>query len=289
MKMTMSSLLAKGIEMLTKAGIADADWDAWCLLEYVTGIRRTFFLCDREQLCTREQAEWYQELIEKRMNFVPLQYLTGEQEFMGLSFLVNPHVLIPRQDTEILVEEVVRQLKRNSDQAVLDMCTGSGCILLSLVYFCNLKRAVGADVSEEALEVAKQNEERLCRNGDFNRKGIALEWICTDMFEKIEEKFDCIISNPPYIPTSLIETLAEEVKDYEPYQALDGREDGLSFYRILAREAGNYLYSGGMLCLEIGFDQGEAVAALLEQYGFFDIQIKKDLAGRNRVCLGRWE
>lgn len=316
--MTISSLLQQGIEKLREAEIENADWDAWCLLEYVTKVRRAVYLCDREMLCKEEQIKQYQELIEKRMAHVPLQYLTGEQVFMGLPFLVNSHVLIPRQDTEVLVEEVKKRLK--PEKKILDMCTGSGCILLSLVYFCNPLRAVGADLSQEALDVAKQNEERLYQNGYLTRKinqiiqeerqaegklnvrlsnlkikeretdkqTKTIEWLCTNMFEQIEEKFDCIVSNPPYIATAVIPTLAEEVKQYEPFCALDGREDGLFFYRILAKEAGNYLNLGGMLYLEIGYDQGEAVSTLLKEYGFLEVQIKKDLAGQDRVCFGIW-
>ena len=324
MKLTINSLLQQGTERLKEAGIENADWDAWCLLEYVTGISRAAYLCDREKTCKEEQIKQYLELIEKRMIHIPLQYLTGEQVFMGLPFLVNSYVLIPRQDTEILVEEVKKCLMPG--KKILDMCTGSGCILLSLVYFCAPLKAVGADLSEEALNVAKKNEERLYQDGFLKRNknqmlqeqkqeqekqiggkpnaawsnlkiketeesenGIKIEWICTDMFAQIEEKFDCIVSNPPYIATSVIDTLAEEVKQYEPFCALDGREDGLFFYRILAKEAGNYLNSGGMLYLEIGYDQGEAVSALLKEYGFLEVQIKKDLSGRNRVCFGIWK
>lgn len=288
--MTISNLLTQGEKELDKAGIANADWDAWCLLEYVTGISRAIYLCDRDRLCEEEQVKRYQRLIEKRMAHIPLQYLIGEQMFMGIPFLVNPYVLIPRQDTEILVEEVQKRLKPG--MTVLDMCTGSGCILLSLMHGCEIKRAIGADLSKKALEVAKKNEERLSKDGFLkgiewgkNRKG-KIEWICTNMFDQIEEKFDCIVSNPPYIATAVIETLEEEVKGYEPYLALDGREDGLYFYRILAKEAKNYLNPGGVLYLEIGFDQGEAVSALLKKQGFYQVQIKKDLSGLNRVCFG---
>lgn len=301
--MTLNSLLQQGIEQLKAAGIEYADWDAWCLFEYVTGISRAIYLCDQERLCEETQIVYYQELIAKRRAHIPLQYLIGEQVFMGLPFLVNSSVLIPRQDTEILVEEVKKYFK--SGKTILDMCTGSGCILLSLVYFCSPFYAVGADLSKDALEVARENEKRLYQNGFLKKDKIGgkqdvtlsnlegqtekIRWICTDMFENIEEKFDYIVSNPPYIATAVIETLTEEVKEHEPFLALDGREDGLFFYRILAKEAKNYLHSGGMLFLEIGFDQGEAVAALLEEAGFLDIQIKKDLAGLDRVCFGIWE
>lgn len=283
--------MAQGKQKLNKAGIANADWDAWHLFEFVTGISRAAYLCDREQFCEADQAEQYLRLIERRITHVPLQYLLGEQEFMGLPFLVNPSVLIPRQDTECLVEEVRKKLK--PEMTILDMCTGSGCILLSLIYFCKVKRAVGADLSFEALEVAKKNEERLCKDGFL--KGIEIEetkrieWIVSDMFEQIKGKFDCIVSNPPYIATAEIAMLEEEVKEHEPYLALDGREDGLSFYRILAKEAKEYLNLNGMLYLEIGYNQGEAVSALLKNQGFSNVQVKKDLAGLDRICFGSLE
>jgi len=278
MKMTISNLLAFGEARLREADIAEYKLDAWYLLEYVTGISRAAFLCDKKRFCKEEQIKRYQELIERRAEHIPLQHLTGEQEFMGLSFLVNQHVLIPRQDTEVLVEEVLKFLKPGMD--VLDMCTGSGCILISLVYFCKLGKAVGADLSEEALKVAKQNTERIL-------KGRKIEWLFTDMFERVKGQFDCIVSNPPYIATAVIETLAEEVKEHEPYKALNGMEDGLYFYRILVNQAGAYLKPGGMLYLEIGYNQGEAVSELLKENGFLDVQVKKDLAGLNRVCFGR--
>ena len=282
--MTISHLLQQGKERLAAAGIENADGDAWCLLEFVTGISKTWYLCNREQICSEEQKKQYKELIEKRASCIPLQYLTGEQVFMGLSFMVNSDVLIPRQDTEVLVEEVLK--KAEDGWKVLDMCTGSGCILLSLAHFCRLKRAVGADLQKEALEVAKQNEKRL--KDKLRLEEYSAEWICSDLFAQIKGKFDCIVSNPPYIPTAVIAKLAEEVKGHEPYLALDGGEDGLSFYRRLIKEAGNYFYPGGFLCLEIGFDQGEMVEVLLRENGFSEIERKKDLAGLDRVCMGRW-
>jgi len=277
----LNELLLFGKTNLKEAGIEEAELDAWYLLEYVTGIGRAQYLCDRKQLCEESQAKRYQTLIEKRAAHMPLSYLTGEREFMGLSFLVNQDVLIPRQDTEILVEETLKFLK--PDKKVLEIGTGSGCILLSLAHFCKLKKAVGTDISQKALEVAKVNEKRI-----FSEKEpkMTIEWLQSDLFEKVEERFDCIVSNPPYIKTEVICSLAEEVKNYEPHNALDGKEDGLYFYRILSKQAKDYLNSGGFLCLEIGFDQGEEVGRLLRENGFLNVQIKKDLAGLDRVCTG---
>ena len=214
---------------------------------------------------------------------MPLQHITGSQEFMGLSFQVNDKVLIPRQDTELLVEEVMLQL--HDGMSILDVCTGSGCILLSLLQYSNNCKGLGLDISKEALLVAEQNKKNLGFSAKFLESNLfsALE---TD--EALEKwgKFDIIVSNPPYIESEVVGTLAEEVKDHEPVLALDGGKDGLDFYRKIAKEAGAYLNRGGMLFLEIGYNQGEAVTKLLKEYGFRDVQLKKDYGGLDRIVFG---
>lgn len=194
---------------------------------------------------------------------------------MGLSFYVNEHVLIPRQDTEILVEETAKFLR--DGMQFLDLCTGSGCILLSLLHLKHGVEGTGVDLSPEALKVAKKNRERL---------GAKAALIQSDLFDKIESAFDVIVSNPPYIKRAEIETLMDEVRLHEPYMALDGHEDGLYFYRKIAEEAPKYLRAGGGLFLEIGCDQGACVAELLRQQGFADVKVVKDLAGLDRVVEG---
>lgn len=274
MSITIEQLKKQGSDRLRDAGIAEADLDAAYLLEYVLHIDRMAFLMDKEKEVSSEDASRYMEQIEVRAKHIPLQHITGEQEFMGYSFLVNEHVLIPRQDTEVLVEQVA---KLADGKRVLDVCTGSGCIILSLDQLCNLTKAVGVDLSTEALKVARANGTRL--DG-------SVEWIESDLFANVTGSFDIIVSNPPYIETKVIDGLMEEVRCHEPMMALDGGEDGLYFYRKIVEESPKYLTNNGYLCFEIGYNQGEEVKALMEHAGFQECQVIKDLAGLNRVVMG---
>lgn len=273
--MTLREAWGTGKDKLTEKQVPDAGIDAWYLLEWVSGVSRSHYLAWPEEELSPEQENRYLEALEKRATRIPLQQITGEQEFMGLSFYVNEHVLIPRQDTEILVEEAAKFLK--SGMRFLDLCTGSGCILLSLLKLRPGAEGTGADLSREALKVAEKNRERL---------GTEASLIESDLFENIEGSFDMIASNPPYIRREEIETLMDEVRLHEPYMALNGHEDGLYFYRKIAKEAPGHLSPGGGLFLEIGWDQGEAVSELLREQGFQDIKVIKDLAGLDRVVEG---
>ena len=251
-------LLNKGVAMLRQAGIADADTDGWYLLEYASGMSRNDYFLHMEEEASGELAEAYGRLLEKRCTRIPLQYLTGEQEFMGLTFSVNPHVLVPRQDTETLVEQAEKQL--SPGKRVLDLCTGSGCILISLLARVPGVSGLGTDISEEALATAESNADRL---------GVAdrAQWARGDLFAPVEGRFDVIVSNPPYIPREDIDGLMPEVADFEPRGALDGGDDGLDFYRRITSEASEYLEAGGRLFLEIGCDQAEDVADLMRKSG----------------------
>ncbi len=311
--MTYRECYEEGRKTLEAARISEAKLDAGMLLEYVchTGRNDLFAHGDRE--VPRELSQQYGRLIARRAEHIPLQHLTGVQEFMGLTFAVNEHVLIPRQDTEILVEEVMQELQ--DGMRILDMCTGSGCIIVSLMHYSNDCQGVGADISAEALKLAGQNAERLlagrcqcslfvhenasawdsgacgtvpCDSGEagMGTTGAALRLVQGDLFEHIRGKYDVIVSNPPYIPSDVIPTLMPEVREHEPLQALDGREDGLYFYRRIVAESRDYLARGGRLYFEIGCDQGEAVRALMEQAGFKEIQVIKDYAGLDRVVHG---
>lgn len=264
-----------GFAALKQTEIAEAELDARLLLEFVCGTNRNDLYAHADRVIEHEEFEKYIFYIKKRSMHIPLQHLTKEQEFMGLNFAVNENVLIPRQDTEILVEEVMLHL--HDGMRILDMCTGSGCILLSLLKYSNDCTGVGADISEKALEVAKQNSEAL---------GIEAEFVLSNLFDKIEGSFDVIVSNPPYIEREVIGTLMEEVKDHEPLTALDGGVDGLDFYKKIVDEAGKYLNRGGKLFFEIGYNQAEAVSKLLEDKGYIDVQVKKDFAGLDRVVFG---
>lgn len=263
----------QGRESLESADIEEAALDARLLLEFCCGTDRNTLLVHPELSVDETKEKQYHELIKKRSGHVPLQQLTGQQEFMGLSFAVNENVLIPRQDTEILVEEVLREPFDGAD--ILDMCTGSGCILLSLLHYSNECHGVGVDLSAKALEVARCNADRL---------GVGqVHFIESDLFDKVEGQFDILVANPPYIRTSVIPTLMEEVRDHEPVMALDGREDGLFFYRRIIGEAVGYLRAGARLYFEIGYDQAEAVTELLHAAGYEQIKVFKDYAGLDRV------
>ena len=308
--MRYDELYLYGVKQLEEAGIAEAKLDARLLLEYVCGTDRSTLLAHPELLVEKEWEENYVNHIKKRKERIPLQHITGIQEFMGLEFYVNKDVLIPRQDTEILVEEVMPHV--HDGMSILDICTGSGCILISLLQYSNDCGGVGVDLSEKALETAGRNAEKILGKKDMRvlmenpfpvqneihfvqgdlLRPLDTATLSEDRTEsgakgnEAEIRFDIIVSNPPYIPTEAIAGLEPEVAVHEPFMALDGREDGLYFYRRIVEDSKKYLTRGGMLFFEIGYDQGEAVSRLLKDAGYVDIEIKKDYAGLNRVVFG---
>lgn len=276
-------LLTFGQEALKLTGIYEWDYDSRALLEWQCGVTRTDLLLEPERTISEEQALAYKALIERRANHEPLQYIMGECEFMGLPFLVSEDVLIPRQDTEVLIEWILEREKEEQKDSVtlLDVCTGSGCIAISLdvlwKQYCSSSLQVSAlDVSEKALCIAEKNREK---------NGAAVHFYHSDMFSQVTDQYDIVVSNPPYIPTKVVDELMEEVVGHEPRLALDGMEDGLHFYRILATEGKKHLKEGGRLYLEIGHDQGMTVPALLKEEGFQGIEVKKDLAGNDRCVV----
>lgn len=274
--MTYREAIEAGTKILEKENIADARLDAWYLLQMACRIDRNFYYMHEEEELTAEQQSAYKITLHKRAEHVPLQYITGEQEFMGLKFKVNSNVLIPRQDTETLVEEALKVIKPG--MRVLDLCTGSGCIIISLAKNVADIQCVGSDISKQALLVAKDNAKQ---------NEVEVEWQRSNMFENIVGAFDLIVSNPPYIATGEIPGLMPEVRDFEPMDALDGKEDGLHFYRIIIEKSPEFLNPGGYLYLEIGYDQGEAVPAMMRQAGFTEVEVIRDLAGLDRVVKGR--
>ena len=280
--MTYRECYEQGCRTLQAAGIEEAALDARLLLEAVCGTDRNNLLVHGEQPVSPEAEEKYLNWIRQRAEHIPLQQLTGEQDFMGLTFTVNEHVLIPRQDTEILVEEVLKEL--HDGMRVLDMCTGSGCILLSLLHYSNDCEGLGVDLSAEALEVAGRNVLKVLTP----EKAEHAHFLQSDLFEKVEGKFEIIVSNPPYIASAEVEKLMPEVRDHEPRMALDGTEDGLYFYRRIIEEAGKHLVSSGMLFFEIGYDQGQAVSELMRTEGYCEVQVVQDYAGLDRVVLGTY-
>ena len=268
----------KGKGTLAEAGIEEADLDARLLLEHVCGTNRNDLLVHGDREVLSEQENTYLFMIKKRAQRFPLQHLTGVHDFMGLEFEVNEHVLIPRQDTEILVEEALRELRDGMN--ILDMCTGSGCILISLLRYSNDCTGLGVDISVEALRTAEENAQKLLTP---DKQVCFME---SNLFEKVNGMYDMIVSNPPYIPSGAIGSLMPEVREHEPLDALDGREDGLYFYLNITGECRKYLKPGGMLFYEIGCDQGAAVSEILSREGFMEVRVIKDYAGLDRVVSG---
>lgn len=273
--MTFREAIEVGERVLRLAEIEDAKNDAWLLLALVCKINRTYYYVHMDEMLTEEQAKEFECVLKKRAEHIPLQYITGEQEFMGLTFKVNTSVLIPRQDTETLVEEALKIVRPG--MKVLDMCTGSGCILISILKNTTGVEGIGYDISKQALIVAKENA-RL--------NGVATSFERSDLFENVTEVYDVIVSNPPYIPTDVIHGLMPEVSVFEPFEALDGKEDGLHFYRKIVKECRKHLTENGTILFEIGHDQGEAVSNMLRYAGFRAVRVVKDLAGNDRVVIG---
>nr|WP_295284316.1 peptide chain release factor N(5)-glutamine methyltransferase [uncultured Blautia sp.] len=286
---TYKELLEEGYQILNSAGIEEARLDAWLLLEFAADIKRAWYYAHMDETAETAVAERYRQLCEKRAQHIPLQHLTGQAYFMGYEFYVDDRVLVPRQDTETLVEEAISHLRELPAPKILDMCTGSGCILLSLLMELPQASGTGADVSADALEVAKENTRRL--GLEKRAELIQSDLFSADYFEKNSRKkcmeYDMLISNPPYIRTADIDGLMDEVRLHDPRLALDGKADGLYFYEKITEQAGKYLKPGGWLIYEIGCDQGKDVAEIMKKKGFIQIEVKKDLAGLDRIVEGR--
>ena len=274
--MTYREAVEFGTKCLTDAGVPDAALDAWYLLQMVCRIERSYYSVHGEEDITQDAQKEYEIAVQKRAEHIPLQYIIGEQEFMGLRFKVNSNVLIPRQDTETLVEQVLKIVKPG--MKVLDLCTGSGCVLISVLKNAPELTGMGSDISKTALLVAKENAKL---------HEVDAEWVRSDLFDNITETFDVIMANPPYIPTGEILSLMPEVRDFEPENALDGGADGLDFYRKIAGQVKDYLNPGGYVYMEIGYDQGEAVSELMRNAGFTEVEVIKDLARNDRVVKGK--
>ncbi len=284
--MKYSQLIEFAKKYLMENNISDYDIDAYLLLEYVFGMTKMdYFMKMNEIIDDEEKLNQYKKYLEIRAAGKPLQYITGIQDFMGLTFKVSEAVLIPRYDTEILVDKVLRKIKEypknNLELRICDMCTGSGCIGISIAKLGDVKDVTCVDISKDALEVAKVNA---VSNGVEY-----IKFVQSDLFSQLEEnvKFDFIVSNPPYIKTAEIDGLMKEVRMFEPTLALDGDIDGLKFYNIITKEAASRLHNGGWLMYEIGCEQGVEVSELMKAAGFVDVEVIKDLAGLDRVVIGR--
>ena len=283
-------LVKEGEYQLSKAFCMDPKIDAQELYCYLTGLDKVSLFLKAEEEVDPETEEKYMELIRRRAERIPLQHITGVQEFMGYTFRVNPHVLIPRQDTETLVTEAAKtiqstpreklsffeKLKGRKEWDVLDLCCGSGAVGISLAKICSNVKVTATDISAEAVETAEANAEDL---------RVKVRFLTGDMFDPVKgRKFDMIVSNPPYIRTNMISILQEEVKDHEPLNALDGGRDGLDFYRTIVEKAADFLKPEGFLLVEIGHDQGEDLRKMLKDSGKYSpAAVIKDLPGRDRV------
>lgn len=273
--MTYREALKLGEKVLETASIVEAKLDAWLLLEMVCKIDRSFYYLHMEDDLLEEQVSEYEIALKKRAEHVPLQYIVGETEFMGLKFKVNSSVLIPRQDTETLVEEALKVI--TPGMRVLDLCTGSGCIIVSILHNVADVEGYAIDISKQALNVAKENAKL---------NGVAVNFERSDLFDNVTGTFDVIVSNPPYIPSLEVVKLMPEVGSFEPLEALDGKEDGLYFYREIIASCKEYLKPEGRILFEIGYDQGEAVQTMLLEAGFKEVRVIKDLAHNDRVVTG---
>ena len=255
--------------------------DVETLLQKVLGVDRLYILLNLERVLSEDEEQLFNKFINERLNNRPIAYIVGNREFMGLDFFVKEGVLIPRPDTEVLVEEVIKLAKKKDAKNILDIGTGSGAITVSLAKYLENVKVTSVDISDIALEIGK-------RNAISNEVNDRINFVKSDLFTNIdkETKFDIIVSNPPYIKREVIDTLDKQVKDYEPYNALEGGVDGLDFYRAITKQAKNYLKKGGILAYEVGHDQSEDVSKLMEIDGYTNIYTLKDLQQIDRVVIG---
>ncbi|MFU0824879.1 peptide chain release factor N(5)-glutamine methyltransferase [Clostridium sp.] len=280
--MNINQALRKAYDILKSAGIDTYMLDAQLLLQKVLNKDKLFITINRDFEISLEEEKEYFDMVELRKNKMPVKYILGECEFMGLNFNVREGVLIPRPDTEILVEEVIERIKENDYREICDVCCGSGAIGISIGRFVEDTRVYCCDISDIACQVTEENINKL---GMQDRVKIFKSDLLDEAIIK-NRKFDAVVSNPPYIKEEVIPTLMDDVKNYEPHIALDGGKDGLDFYRKITEQSLQVLNKGGLLAFEIGYDQGEEVQAILRDRGFTDVKCIRDLAGLNRVITG---
>ena len=277
--MQIKEVIRKGMIRLKTNGIDEPNLKARLLMQYILKKPREYIIVyDKEEMTLRQEVDYFK-AIKKLIQGIPLQHITNSKEFMKLNFYVDKDVLIPRADTEILVEEVIKLAKKVGAKKILDLCTGSGAIAVSLAKYITKSEITATDISNEALRIAKLN----AKNNNVEDR---ITFISSDLFQNVpEEKYDIIVSNPPYIKTKDIKTLNKDVQK-EPKLALDGGIDGLDFYRKITKKADEYLKFGGFLCFEIGFDQKEDVIKLIEEQGKFkSTYSKKDLCDNDRIVI----
>lgn len=276
--MTIKEILIEGIKVLRENNIENPVQISKIILANILQKTKEYILINENEVLELKKYQLFIKQINKVAEGIPLQYVTNKQEFMGMEFFVNENVLIPRPDTEVLVEEVLKLIDRKNNLSIIDMCTGSGAIAISIAKYSENNKIYAVDISNSALEVAKKNA---IKNG-VDKK---IEFINSDMFENIDEskKFDIIVSNPPYIETKIISSLDKQVQN-EPKIALDGGVDGLNFYRNILINSKKYLKENGVIAMEIGYNQKEAVTKLFKQE-FKNVCCKTDLSGNDRVIV----
>lgn len=279
----LENMLRQASCKLKNAGVGEHQLDAQLFMMKVTGFTKVQLFTQNDHVLSCNEAAEFWEMVEKRVQRIPTQYILGRCQFMGLDFLVSEAVLIPRPDTESLVETILEYKKNYPIHKIMDVGTGSGCIPISLVHY-GIDSAIALDISVDALKVARENAR-------LNNVSDKIQFINSNLFQNLNEKYcgklDAIVSNPPYIAKEVIKGLMPEVKDYEPMIALDGGDDGLDFYKKIVSQGKKFLSPKGWMFFEIGYDQGEEVSNILRNEGFEDIVVKKDLAGLDRVVLGK--
>lgn len=279
--LTLHQLIKAGQKELELCAKANPSIDAELIALHILGYTKLELILNSKLPVSKEDAQTYKDYISKRCSGIPLQYITNEQEFMGLSFYVDENVLIPRQDTETLIETLIEKSNHKPFKHIVEVGVGSGCISISLAKFLPEVQITGIDISLKALEVAKKN----AKNNQVENR---IKWICGDILNgyQPDQKLDLIVSNPPYITSKDCSELDKDVKDHEPMLALDGGADGLIFYREITKQAKDILVQGGMLAYEIGYNQSKDVRSIMEEHGFVQIEEIKDLACHDRIVLG---
>ncbi|WP_130805708.1 peptide chain release factor N(5)-glutamine methyltransferase [Senegalia massiliensis] len=285
MSTTVRDLLERGFKSLSKTERKSPRLESELIVMHLLDVDKAYLYTHPNRIVSKEIIEKFEELIEKRKEGYPIQYILKNQEFMGLDFHVTEGVLVPRPDTEILIEYIIKFARKNKKEKIkiLDIGTGSGAISLSLAYYIENSYIYSVDISEKAIKIARKNKKKMNLED-------RVELITKDILEgfpEIDEKMDIVVSNPPYIPSRDIDSLQIEVSKYEPRLALDGGDDGLVFYRYITEKAKEKLIDNGLLCYEIGYDQGESVKNIMGDNGYKEILVLKDLQGRDRAVIGR--
>lgn len=285
MSTTVRNLLEKGFKSLSKTERKSPRLESELIVMHLLDVDKAYLYTHPNRIVNKEIIDKFEELVEKRKQGYPIQYILKNQEFMGLDFHVTEGVLVPRPDTEILIEYIIKFARKNDKEKlkILDIGTGSGAISLSLAYYIENSYIYSVDISEKAIKIARKNKKKM--NLEDRVKLITKDIL--EGFPEIDEKMEIVVSNPPYIPSRDIDSLQIEVSKYEPRLALDGGDDGLVFYRYITEKAKEKLIYNGLLCYEIGYDQGESVKNIMKDNGYKDILILKDLQGRDRAVIGR--